>query len=273
MSWMKLDDAILDHPKFIRAARNGGSEAIHLWLGLRAWCAQSLSDGFVPGDMVDEVRGPKRGREKALATLVQVGLVKEMEGGWQLHDYLDWSDSREEVLDARRKAAARQKAAREKRAAESRDHVPKTSRRDSRCDADDASLRDGEVTGPLVTGPPRARTETDTETTPPPLPPNPRGGGGGDGGKVRCPRDLSLAQGQVAQAELQGISAEAVAALTAKFRGSWCDREGELRTRDQWRAGLNTAVHRDGRDETLRLRRAAKRGREDEGEIPPELVG
>lgn len=272
MSWMKLDDAILDHPKFIRAARTGGSEAIHLWLGLRAWCAQSLSDGFVPGDMVDEVRGPKRGREKALATLVQVGLVKEVEGGWQLHDYLEWSDSREEVLAARRKAADRQKAARELRAGRTRElatgplqrDLPRDSHSDSRCES--------RVTKPVVTPTPRARTETDTETTPPPLPPNPHGGDG-SGGKVRCPRDLELAHGQVAQAELQGISAEVVAALTAKFRGSWCDRDGELRTLDQWRSGLNTMVHREGRDETLRLRRAAKRGRDDERELPPELVG
>jgi hypothetical protein len=88
-------------------------------------------------------------------------------------------------------------------------------------------------------------------------PPNPQSGGG----KVRCPRDLSLTPGQVSQAEMQGVSREAVESLTARFRGSWCDRDADLRSLDQWRSGLNTMVHRDGREETIRLKKAAPRDR------------
>jgi hypothetical protein len=248
MTWIKIDDRILDHEKFVRAVRIGGSEAVHLWFGLRAWCAQNLSDGFVPRDMVAEVRGPKRGRDKALGALVEVGLVEDAGSSWHLHDYLEWSDSREDVLASRRKAAERQKAARGR-------VTPMSQRDTSVTHAVTTTVSNGGV-APSVTRPPHARTETKTETTPTPQPPNPSGGG-----KVRCPVDLRLTDGQVCQAEMQGVSLEAVESLTARFRGSWCDRESELRTLDQWRASLNTTVHRDGREETIRLKKLAPAAR------------
>jgi 5-methylcytosine-specific restriction endonuclease McrA len=110
MSWINLDDGILEHPKFIRAVNSGGADALHLWLGLRAYCAKHLTDGFVPADMLDEVRGPKkpREREKAFETLISVGLLhREEDGGLQMHDYLDWAPSRAKVLEDKRIAARR----------------------------------------------------------------------------------------------------------------------------------------------------------------------
>jgi hypothetical protein len=110
MSWLGLDDGILDHPKFIRAVNMSGSEAIHLWLGLRAYCGKHLTDGFIPADMVDEVRGPKgKARERVLATLVHVGLLEQSgPGGYQMHDYLDWSESRDDIIRKRERARERQ---------------------------------------------------------------------------------------------------------------------------------------------------------------------
>lgn len=107
---MELDDGILDHPKFIRAVKLGGSEAIHLWLGLRAYCAKLLTDGKVPGDMVDEVRGPKdpKRRAAALAALVTAGLIDISADGLEMHNYLKWSKSRAQVLAQREAARIRQ---------------------------------------------------------------------------------------------------------------------------------------------------------------------
>lgn len=107
MSWIELDDGILEHPKFIRAARVGGSEAIHFWLGLRAYCAKNLTNGRIPGDMLDEVRGPKGGaRRRALECLVEVGLVHRVNSSEdiEMHDYLDWASSREQIMDRRDRA-------------------------------------------------------------------------------------------------------------------------------------------------------------------------
>lgn len=110
MSWLELDDGILDHPKFIRAVKLGGGDAVHLWLGLRAYCGKQLTDGFVPEDMLDEVRGPTPGKRRAaaLAALRQARLIDEAEGGVQLHNYLKWSKSRDWVLKQREAARERQ---------------------------------------------------------------------------------------------------------------------------------------------------------------------
>jgi len=109
VSWLGLDDGILEHPKFIRAVNMAGSEAVHLWLGLRAYCGRYLTDGFIPADMVDEVRGPKgKARRAALDALIAVGLVDAEDGGLRMHNYLDWSESRDSVLRKRESARERQ---------------------------------------------------------------------------------------------------------------------------------------------------------------------
>jgi hypothetical protein len=109
MSWLELDDGILEHPKFIRAVKLGGSEAVHLWLGLRAYCGKHLTDGAIPKDMLDEVRGPTnpKKREVALAALFTVGLLDDGGSDVLMHDFLDWSSSREAVLAARERARER----------------------------------------------------------------------------------------------------------------------------------------------------------------------
>jgi hypothetical protein len=132
MSKIELDDQILDHPKFVRAVKIGGCETVFLWLGLRAYCSKLLTDGFVPHDMLDEVRGPKdaRKRKAALAALIEVVLVEECDGGVRLHDYLDWASSRDDVLRWRERARERQARSRA------------TSQRDNPCDSHGDDDRD-----------------------------------------------------------------------------------------------------------------------------------
>jgi len=110
MTWLEVDDGILDHPKFIRAVKLGGSEAVHLWLGIKAYCNKQLTDGFIPTDMLDEVRGPKDPKKRAIAleALRTAKLLDDAEGGLQMHDYLEISRSRKAVLEGRRKNAERQ---------------------------------------------------------------------------------------------------------------------------------------------------------------------
>lgn len=113
---MDLDDKLLAHPKFLRAAERGGSEAIHLWLGLRQFVAQNLTDGFIPTDMVKHVHGPiARKRAAALDVLVEVGLVEKRSDGLALHDFLQWSKSRAKILAERERNKLRQERFRESR--------------------------------------------------------------------------------------------------------------------------------------------------------------
>lgn len=111
MSYLELDDGILNHPKFVLAADRGGSGAIHMWLGLRAYCGQHITDGDIPKYMLKKVSGPERprDREHALAVLIEVGLVEDRTDHYQLHDFLDWSSSREEIMERRRTNGMRSK--------------------------------------------------------------------------------------------------------------------------------------------------------------------
>ena len=110
MSYLELDDGILNHPKFVLAADRGGSGAIHMWLGLRAYCGQHITDGDIPKYMLKKVSGPERprDREHALAVLIEVGLIEEHTDHYQLHDFLDHCRSREEILKARARNRERQ---------------------------------------------------------------------------------------------------------------------------------------------------------------------
>jgi hypothetical protein len=163
MSWIELDDQMLEHPKFIRAVKIAGSDVVFLWLGLRAYCSQKLTDGAIPSDMMDEVRGPRepRRRSAALAALVTVGLVDQLDdGAHRLHDYLDWSSSREEVLKRRSAAADRKRRSRGTEA-----DVTAESRRDYQ--------RSHAVTTSGVTRESRAESQTPARADPLPSPPLP----------------------------------------------------------------------------------------------------
>jgi hypothetical protein len=150
VSWLELDDRILEHPKFIRAVNMAGAETVFLWLGIRAYCGQNLSNGHVPADMVGEVRGPKNPskREAALEALIAVNLIERRDDGIQMHDYLDWSSSREEVLD--RRDRARERKARSRRDEEC----------DDDCDEPSDDERDSAVTIASVTALPSPSSST-----------------------------------------------------------------------------------------------------------------
>ena len=109
MSWFRVDDGMLDHPKWKRAIRDGGDAALHLWLSLGTWCSRHLTDGKVPADMLSEIPGPKgkRTRERAMRALESEKLlVKHIDGSVLVHDYLDYNPSRADVLAERSRWAS-----------------------------------------------------------------------------------------------------------------------------------------------------------------------
>jgi hypothetical protein len=105
MSYLQLDDDLLNHPKFVRADRLAPSSAVHLWLGLMSYCKRLLTDGVVPIDMLPRVNGPgPRWRGRALDALIEVGLIERTETELRVHDFLEWNLSKTEI---ERKSAVR----------------------------------------------------------------------------------------------------------------------------------------------------------------------
>jgi hypothetical protein len=137
MVWAKIDDGILDNPKIARVGLFGF--AIHV-AGI-VWSCRNLTDGFIPvsrcgclldvaatsrelisnvGDQIvpinDEVKADvgklvsDRTHPSALviiATLVDAGLWREADGGYVIHDFLQYNPSRADVLGKKEKDAAR----------------------------------------------------------------------------------------------------------------------------------------------------------------------
>lgn len=104
MPWFKVDDALHKH----RKARLAGTEAIGLWTLAGSWCAENLTDGFIP----ESVCGQWAARPGRLgAALVTAGLwtVAERDGesGWQFHDWIEYQPSAAKTRASR--AAARER--------------------------------------------------------------------------------------------------------------------------------------------------------------------
>lgn len=97
MAWFKVDDKLHSHRKTVRAG-----EAMALWVIAGSWCADQLTDGFVPDYMVGRF---VPGGESMADRLVEVGLwyAGEHEGdsGWWFRDWCDYQPSRSDVEDRR----------------------------------------------------------------------------------------------------------------------------------------------------------------------------
>lgn len=96
MAWAKLDDGFADHPKVIEA----GPLASWLFVCGLTYCARQLTDGFIPAGQIRKLADVDNAKELA-QTLVSVGLWEECDGGYMIHDYLEYNPSRERVLATR----------------------------------------------------------------------------------------------------------------------------------------------------------------------------
>jgi hypothetical protein len=105
--WVRLDDAGPTHPKAFRA----GPAAWGFFVAALCYCNRTLSDGFIPArDLALVFPGVSQAQAtKFCARLVQVGLFEVAQGGWRVHDYLDFQPS---AGDVRRLRAARVEAGR-----------------------------------------------------------------------------------------------------------------------------------------------------------------
>lgn len=116
MPWGKLDDSLYDHPKLDKLGRQRMACA-GLWAVSISWCNRRLTDGFVPLSRVALLGGTVAQADH----LVKAGLFEKVPEGYQVHDFLDFNDSKEYVLARRAKDAERQRVQRESKQESQRD--------------------------------------------------------------------------------------------------------------------------------------------------------
>lgn len=103
MTWFKVDDNLAFHRKVVAA----GNAAMGLWVRAGSWCAQHLTDGFIPDQIVIML-----GTRPQASRLVKSGLWAQVPGGFIFHE---WNENgrqptAQKVRDLRKSTAARQAA-------------------------------------------------------------------------------------------------------------------------------------------------------------------
>lgn len=98
MTYLHLDDNFAQHPKIAGLS----DAALRLHIAGLCYCARNLTDGIIPGAIVQSLTPHYR----------KAPLIAELTGGriwvetgptfgrnfYEVHDFLDWNDSRNTVL-------------------------------------------------------------------------------------------------------------------------------------------------------------------------------
>ena len=103
MPWARLDDAFYTHRKVLDVSPS----ARWLYVAALCYCNQNLTDGVLSVAAAESV-GMIRQPRSAIAELVKAGLWQRHPDGYEVHDYLKYQLSRQQILAARKAALERQ---------------------------------------------------------------------------------------------------------------------------------------------------------------------
>ena len=103
MPWVRIDDQYPEHPKIVAAGHLAG------WLDVcaLAYSNRALTDGFIAKAMVPRLSSVPAPLKRA-AELVEVGRWSEVDGGYQINDYLEYQKSGAQIRKERDQTAQRQ---------------------------------------------------------------------------------------------------------------------------------------------------------------------
>jgi|GEM_PF-1555301 len=155
MPWFRLDDQGAFHEKVIQA----GNEAYGAWVRAGQWSSSRGTEGFIPRATAMLIAGPKVWQRlieaKGRST---VGLVEPVGDDFQIHDFLDYNPTIEEVLDRRatRAEAGRRGGLRSGATRRAKAHAKQSTKQ---------LLHEGEASGEAI-----GQATAEQERTPIPIP-------------------------------------------------------------------------------------------------------
>lgn len=114
MPWVRLDDRFPSHRKVALLS----DRAFRLYVSGLCWCSENLTEGKILDRELLLVAPRIRGLKTATSDLEAAGLWDRVEGGWVVHDYLEYNPDRAKVKAERDANAARQQAYRDRKKAE-----------------------------------------------------------------------------------------------------------------------------------------------------------
>lgn len=93
--YVRVSVGIVEHPKMLRVPR------AHrwAWIELLTYCKRNMTDGFVAESVAEHMLN-----DEELLSLRFSGLLDAVDGGYSIHDFLDWNPSREHIQTVRAEA-------------------------------------------------------------------------------------------------------------------------------------------------------------------------
>lgn len=127
MPWARIDDDLYDHRKFMRLS----NDAVALWVVALSYANKKLTDGHLTFGEVERLRGLRSVSPEAIDELASCDptnpddhpLWERTNSGYLIHDFLDYNESREEILARRERNADRQANWRQRRKEGSRSNA------------------------------------------------------------------------------------------------------------------------------------------------------
>lgn len=235
MSWLRLDDKFTRHRKVASLS----DAAFRLHVTALSHAAEFETDGHISTADLAVMPSLPRGRKlaEAIKSLVSAELWHaDGDGGWQIHDFLDWNPSRESQSAKRAAARERMRGVR----VDVRANTERTSREvPAKCERSSPAVLAGARGGAIG----RAGPGSDSESSP----------DLGSASGVPCPSDLALTDDQIANAELSlGAKRWQVSAMCSAIVGRWCDGETRRPSAAMWRRQLWVAFTADWSDPSKR---------------------
>ncbi len=91
MSWLRVEGRMPQHRKVAPLS----DRAFRLHVTAKCWCVEEESDGHVPADIPQTLTAAPRGKalKDTLAELVRSQLWHEVDGGYRIHDFLEYNPS------------------------------------------------------------------------------------------------------------------------------------------------------------------------------------
>lgn len=115
MAYLLIDDRASTHPKLLAISHG----AFRLWFSGNCYCQQHLTNGVIPAGAIASLPGYSEARVAELFSPHRPGAnplwKRNSEGDVEVHDYLQWNQSKEEISHRRAGKAERMRQWREKR--------------------------------------------------------------------------------------------------------------------------------------------------------------
>lgn len=177
MAWIRISDDFRDHPKFLMI----GNDALALWMRAMAYANSRRTDGMIPDaaiPLLAQCGNPQAVADSLVAARPyghEHGLFDRVEGGYRIHDYLEYQRASSDISKVRSEAG--------KRGADARwgEDRP-SSRRPISQDSREDQGADGK---PMAKNASQSQAQSQKE-----YPPSPRGGDNGAPSEVQaeaCP--------------------------------------------------------------------------------------